>query len=253
MPAASIDRIGANFGQWLDGILGVGTPQVDVVAYSMGGLIVRSYLAGLNLGNNTVSPPLGTGIRRLVLIGSPNYGISFWPTSLGGPLTQQQSLGSSLIGDLATWNQGMDDQRGVPTIAIAGNGGFGSASGSDGVVSIPAASIWWGYTRVIGPYCHTNSQLADFLTTCSGFGSIADVEDASHPTYQIIRSFFDGTSAWATVGLDPGQATPNSGVLWRLLSNTGALLSVTGTPRVRDIEVKVRRPGGSPSSPRNDR
>jgi uncharacterized protein (TIGR03437 family) len=232
MPAASIDRIGANFGQWLDGILGTGRPQVDVIAYSMGGLIVRSYFAGLNLDNNTLSPPLLTGIRRMVLIGSPNFGTSFWPTSLGGNLTQQQSLGSSLIGALATWNQGIDDQRGVPTVAIAGNGGFGSASGSDGVVSIPSASILWGYTRVIGPYCHTNSQLADFLTTCRGFGSIADVKDASHPTYQIIRSFFDGTKAWSTVGLDPSQATQNGGVLWQLLSNTGAQLPVNGTPTI---------------------
>jgi uncharacterized protein (TIGR03437 family) len=233
MPAASIDRIGANFGQWLASrVLGAFVPQVDVVAYSMGGLIVRSYLAGLNLGNNTLSPPLRTGIRRMVLIGSPNYGMSFWPTSLGGSLTQQQSTGSALIGALATWNQGLDDQRGVPTIAIAGNGGFGSASGSDGVVSIPGASVHWGYTRVIGPYCHTNSQLADFLTTCRGYGSIADVEDVSHPTYQIIRSFFDNTTDWETVGVAPNQATTNSGVLWQLISNTSAPLPVNGTPTI---------------------
>jgi hypothetical protein len=133
MPAASIDRLGANFGQWLwNGILGPGTPQVDVVAYSMGGLIVRSYLAGLNLGSNRLSPPLLTGIRRLVLIGSPNYGTSFWPVSLGGPLTQEMNLGSRFLGTLNTWNQRIDDLRGIPTVSIAGNGGIGSASGSDG-------------------------------------------------------------------------------------------------------------------------
>jgi uncharacterized protein (TIGR03437 family) len=93
----------------------------------------------------------------------------------------------------------------------------------------PGASLSWASTRVIGAYCHTNSQLADFLTTCRG-PAIADVESASHPTYQIIRSFFDSTTAWATVGLDSTQATQSSGLLWQLLSNTGAQLAVSGIP-----------------------
>ena len=47
-------------------------------------------------------------------------------------------------------------------------------------------------TRVITPYCHTNNTLINDLTSC--IGSIAEVTRPDHPTYQIIRSFLDGTN-----------------------------------------------------------
>jgi pimeloyl-ACP methyl ester carboxylesterase len=49
-----------------------GASQVDVVAHSMGGLIARAWMAGLA----TVHVPYLGQIRKLVLAGTPNYGIN---------------------------------------------------------------------------------------------------------------------------------------------------------------------------------
>jgi len=47
-------------------------PQVDVVAHSMGGLIVRSYLSGKQTSG--FSPPLTQKISKAVFIASPHFG-----------------------------------------------------------------------------------------------------------------------------------------------------------------------------------
>ena len=70
-PQASIDRLGADLGQILAQF---GSSPVDVVAYSMGGLIVRAYLTGLNSSNATVNPPAHPSIRKLVFIATPHFG-----------------------------------------------------------------------------------------------------------------------------------------------------------------------------------
>jgi hypothetical protein len=120
--------------------------------------------------------------------------------------------GSSFLWNLARWNQGRDDLRGVDALAIIGNGGYAAplsgsppASGSDGIVSLISASLGFSRdpsrTRIL-PYCHTDSGLfVDLVMDCNGSGIATAPE-----TGQIVRSFLAGTTAWMAVGTpDPNQ------------------------------------------------
>jgi hypothetical protein len=82
---------------------------------------------------------------------------------------------SKFLADLATWNQGWDDLRGVDYVSIVGNVmASGSVSGvSDGLVSVTSASggsfpgIYDDRTRVV-PYCDTTGTNAALLNCPSG-------------------------------------------------------------------------------------
>jgi uncharacterized protein (TIGR03437 family) len=228
-PDYSIDQLGQAFGQFLGQLQTLGSGPVDVIAHSMGGLIVRSYLAGLNLQANTVTPPLNPGIRKLILIGTPNFGTAWSnPLAIAQQVPEMQ-YATQFIWDLATWNQWGDDLRGIDTVAIAGNADAGA---SDGVVTISSASVGFASsdgdqrTRVI-PYCHTNSDLADWATSCTGQGGIAYIDSPSHPSYQIIRSFLDGSNAWQSVGLSASQAWSFGGLMLDVVDQNDQGVSVT--------------------------
>jgi pimeloyl-ACP methyl ester carboxylesterase len=71
-----IETLGVDLGNFLNGIKyddGTQVPQIDLVAHSMGGLIARAYLSGLQT-NGTYLPPYYTLVRKLVLIATPNFG-----------------------------------------------------------------------------------------------------------------------------------------------------------------------------------
>lgn len=248
-PNASIDRLGADFGQALAKL---GSGPVDVIAHSMGGLIVRAYLAGLNISNSAANPPLQPGIRKLVLVGTPNFGSGFANLALNSQ-GAEMIPGSGFLWDLNTWNQQSDDLRGIDTVAIAGNG---QGDGSDGVVTVSSASLAFAFsdgdqrTRVIGAYCHTNNVLYDLGTLCLG-GAIAYVTGPTHPSYQIIRSFLDGTDEWKSVGVPASQASATGGFLWNLrtaddngwppsgppeiVSSSGAVAFLKPSPSFSDV------------------
>ena len=71
----AIEALGTAFGQFLAALKYTdGTPvtQVDVVAHSMGGLIVRNYLSGKQARGTTVfQPPASPGIRKIIFLGTP--------------------------------------------------------------------------------------------------------------------------------------------------------------------------------------
>ena len=70
-PNAPIEVLAAEFGKFIDSFPG----PVDVVAYSMGGLIVRSYLSFTLPQVHASYPNYPTDkIRKLILIGTPNFG-----------------------------------------------------------------------------------------------------------------------------------------------------------------------------------
>jgi uncharacterized protein (TIGR03437 family) len=199
----TIEELAQAFGTFLGNI---GAPQVDVVAHSMGGLIVRSYLAG-KLPQGGFSPPSNVMIRKAVFIATPHAGLLAIAGLLGTNITDSQTTemfaGSSFLWGLNTWNQREDDLRGIDALSIAGN--LGSASGAhhtdDGVVVLTSASlaVTLGASRVrVLPYCHANS-LPSFL--CDGPG-IAVINNSSHPTYQIVTSFLLDTTAWQGIGND---------------------------------------------------
>lgn len=202
----TIEQLAQAFGNFLDNL---GAPQVDVVAHSMGGLIVRAWLAG-KLPQGGFSPPDVVRIRKAVFIATPHAGLLSIAGLLDANVTDSQTTemfaGSEFLWDLGTWNQRTDDLRGADALSLAGN--LGSTSGSphtdDGVVVLTSASLALslGAPRVrVLPYCHAN-DLPYFL--CDGPG-IAMVADRAHPTYQIVTSFLLGTTDWQTVGADASQ------------------------------------------------
>jgi len=176
---------------------------VDAIGHSMGGLIVRSYLAGLQ-ADGTLSPPTDPRIRKFIQVATPNFG-SYKSVNLGVQ-TAEMIPGSAFLWSLATWNQRGDDLRGVDALAIAGNLGYESlsapANGGDGLVSLTSASLGFARdssrTRIL-PYCHSAySALDQLLVDCSGTG-IAKAPES----YAIIRSFLAGTSDWQSIGTTP--------------------------------------------------
>jgi uncharacterized protein (TIGR03437 family) len=215
----SIEALGTGFGQFLASLRyvnGTAVPQVDVVAHSMGGLIVRAYLSGMQeaaAGNRaTFQPPAAPGIRKAIFLATPNFGTAVASDFGGDTQTNEMSLGSQFLFDLNTWNQGIDDLRGVDALAIAGDGGTGVESkdaGSnltnfdDGVVELTSASIGFAYsgrTRIV-PDCHTADALVVAFGVCTAATpAINQINDSSNVVGQIITSFITGTSAWTSLG-----------------------------------------------------
>ncbi len=208
---ASIEDLAGAFSTFLSGLKYTdGTPvqQVDVVAHSMGGLVLRCYLSGKQNSAGMFQPPTATHIRKAVFLATPHFGT---PIASYLPIVNQvkeMSSGSAFLFDLATWNDATDDLRGVDAIAAAGNAGTGLLTGTagfdDGVVPLTSASLRFygpGRTRVL-PYCHVSGGgLVSAFGLCPGNAKgIADIDSASHESAQMIVSFFNGTNAWQSVG-----------------------------------------------------
>lgn len=244
-PNQSIEQLGDDLGSFLKTIQydnGTQVPQIDLVAFSMGGLIVRAYLSGLQ-PNQSLAPPSPTLVRDVVFIATPNFGSFIAGTYANEILTGSQSAelvpGSALLWNLANWNQRSDDLHGVNAIGIAGNAGVyqNTLSGlylnnaSDGLVSLTSASMGFVYglatpTRVV-PYCHidpaafTNYSFGQYLCNAPG---IANVTSTSHPTGQIVRSFLAGTTSWQSVGTPPTSdpyLSANGGMYFALTNAQG--------------------------------
>ncbi len=222
-PNNTIEALGNDLGVFLNSIQytnGAQVPEIDLVGFSLGGLIARAYLAGLQ-PNGALLPPIPTLVRKLVLIASPNFGSfvagNYATSLLAGTQDAELIPGSALQWNLATWNQNSDDLRGVSTIAVIGNAGIytpGLSSGlentnaSDGIVTETSASLGFVYgqtavTRIV-PYCHVDPSAFTNTTTFGAFlcnaAGIANVTSTSQATGQIVRSFLSGTSAWQSIG-----------------------------------------------------
>lgn len=210
-PNCTIEQLGADLGVFLNLLP---NPQVDVVAHSMGGLIVRSYLSGKQAVSGAFSPPLVQKIRKAVFIATPHFGAiaaDFMSADIFlafGTQTNELKPASQFIWDLATWNQFGDDLRGIDAISIVGNAG--PSNEGDGVVDSTSASLDFslpGRTRVVG-YCHVPPTTADDLAgpylECYQPG-IAYVDTTAHPTYIAVSSFLLNETAWQTVGIPPAQ------------------------------------------------
>ena len=193
----SIEELGNSLAAFLGSLRytdGTQVSQVDVVAHSMGGLIVRSYLAGKQL-DGSYTPPLVVPIRKFILLAVPNFGT---PVTLGVAFDQQLvelAEGSTFTYELATWNQGTDDLRNVDAFAIAGNGGTGAATMprfDDGVVPLTSASIGFARanrTRIL-PVCHTGPGLVTLAALCpAGEKGIAEVTGPGDVTAIMVTSF----------------------------------------------------------------
>lgn len=205
-PNCSIEQLGADLGTFLNSL---SAPQVDVVAHSMGGLIVRSYLSGKQSAPGTFRPPASQKIRKAAFLATPHFG-SFQADSLflSGVQTDEMKRGSQFAWDLARWNQFGDDLRGIDAVSVIGNGG--PSQQSDGVVGLTSGSLDFaspGRTRIIN-YCHISPSdefgLAGIYLGCEEPG-IAYIDSPSHQAYEIVSSFLMSNSAWQSIGNAPAQ------------------------------------------------
>ena len=243
-PAGAIEVLGNDLGAFLNTIkydTGAQVPQIDLVAHSMGGLIVRAYLAGLQQ-DATLAPPTNTLVRKLVMIAVPNFGsfvAGLYINAIAAG-TQNAELipASPFLWNLANWNQRADDLRGVDAIAVIGNAGnwlpslsssIANTNASDGLVSLTSASLGFAaqnspQTRIV-PYCHvdpvdfTNITFGALLCSAAG---IANVTSETQETGEIVRSFLSGTSDWQSIGGSPADdpyLSQNGGMYFALVNS----------------------------------
>jgi uncharacterized protein (TIGR03437 family) len=211
-----IEMLGQAFATFLSNLKYEGgdpVPLVDVVAHSMGGLIVRCYLSGKQTSGIAFAPPASVGIRKAVFLATPHFGAGV--AQLGSDIDSQLeelASGSTFLFDLGTWNQGTDDLRGIDAVTAIGNGGTGLAvmrDFDDGVVALTSASLAFylpGRTRVV-PYCHTESSglIGTFGFCPSGATGIAHIQSSTHESALIMVSFLNGTGDWKSVGVAAEQ------------------------------------------------
>jgi uncharacterized protein (TIGR03437 family) len=223
----TIEQIAQAFASFIGNL---NVPQVDVVAHSMGGLILRTYIAGLQ-PSGAFNPPVQTGIRKAVLMAAPNYGalaLAFWFANPPVDAQLNELLPASVFEWLLnTGNQGSYDFRGVDTIAVVGN----NAQSSDGVVPLTSASLagFFGLDRTqVIPACHI-PDMPNFV--CSGPG-IAYVNSSTHPGYLIVNSFLAGTNDWQSVGHSAAKdpvLSANGGVDVAVADSSGNISKTTST------------------------
>jgi uncharacterized protein (TIGR03437 family) len=215
---------------------GEDVPLVDIVAHSMGGLIVRSYLSGKQAQEGVFTPPAETRVRKIVFLATPHFGSP--ATTLlagfggGNRQTDQLQVASAFVFDLATWNQGIEDLRGADAVAVIGNPANGALlmrrDFGDGVTTLTSGSLSFampGRTRVV-PYCHTS--IASILCTGSR-GNIAELNSADHLTARILVSFLGDTQDWRSIGDAPEQnsfLSANGGLLLRYKDTMDRLLTL---------------------------
>ena len=84
-------------------------PEVDLVAFSVGGPIVRCYLSGKQTTPGVFKPPTEHKVRKLVFLGVGQFGA--WSDNV------QLSYGGRFQWDLASWNQGHDLLHQVDAVA----------------------------------------------------------------------------------------------------------------------------------------
>jgi uncharacterized protein (TIGR03437 family) len=250
--SASIEDLGVAFGKFLSGLRyqdGQPVRQVDVVMHSMGGLILRSYLSGKQNTAGLFQPPPSVLVRKAIFLATPNFGTGIGLLFSASTQVDELTSGSRFLFDLATWNQGADDLRGVDAVAAAGNAGQGLALGTvagfdDGVVPLTSASLRFylpGRTRVL-PFCHIDGGGIITLAGLCSFDAkgIANIDSPTHPTAQIIVSFLNGTEDWKNVGKAPEQdpfLSVDGGLLVAARTNEDAGVSLTS--------VTVSAPGQS--------
>ncbi len=254
----SIEDLGGALGNI---IRNLNVPQVDLVTHSMGGLIVRSYLAGKQSSGALFMPPIDPRVRRWVSIATPHFGallLSIALPFLPDAQTRELVPGSRFLFDLATWNQNRDDLRGIDAIAIIGNaGGLGPLAGSnDGTVAVTSASLTFALpderTRIL-PYCHGPGDLTSILGLGCNSPPLARIQGDNPSSWLLIDSFLAGTSAWKTIGHSPSQdpfLSRFGGVLRQTRDRTdapaGSLADqpfVTNAPNKGGYTVVIEKPG----------
>jgi uncharacterized protein (TIGR03437 family) len=157
-------------------------------------------------------------------------------------------FGSPFLWWLGTWNQSRDDLRGLDALAVAGTAGINSNGVPwDGVVDVSSASLDFAdstgiRTRVV-PYCHTGPP-GDLLCE-AGVPWIAYVPDRTHLSYQLIRSFLDGTSYWTSIAPPASSASSTGGMIFTLSSPGGEFYNSPQLSAVAIASTALSTPASS--------
>ncbi len=248
-----IESLGSSFGTFLAGLKytdGTSVSQVDVVSHSLGGLIVRAYLAGMQ-ADSTFNPPIVQPIRKAIFLSTPHFGTGVGQLLGSDVQTAEISTGSTFVYSLGTYNQGTDDLRGIDALTVAGNGGTAQSNGAsegDGVVNLTSSSIEFAEpqrTRIL-PYCHIpySALLALLQSAGPGFAllapsvcpvnapGIAFGANATDTNVTMVVSFLNSTPDWQTIGTSAAQnslLSTQAGVILRAQSAMGQYLNIASS------------------------
>jgi pimeloyl-ACP methyl ester carboxylesterase len=197
-----IEDLAALLGQLLRGTQyrdGSPVTEIDVIAHSMGGLVLRAYLSSLAVRGE------GPRVRKAVFIATPHFGTSVASPVENDPQLREMAPGSRFLFDLATWNQGRDDLLGVDAISIVGTAGKnGDVGFTDSVATLTSASVAFATdfaadNTIVLPLCHTFGGIGALLL-CGGAGGLARVDDDRHPTARAALSFLNDSREWQAAG-----------------------------------------------------
>ncbi len=207
-----IEDIAADFARWLGnenahsttGVPGISLPRgspylgtINLVAHSEGGLVVRAYMTG------GAGVPYRGEFKRLVMAGTPNYGL-LASTLLAGLAPQggksgqahEMAFGTSFIWNLdATWD-GAPPLSAENVLGIAGSIGpnqgctgaklNGSTDGVTELTSVALPRVNMSRVVYVG-YKHWEGLLA--VKDCPA----PEIVRATHPlhdTFRVVRNFF---------------------------------------------------------------
>ncbi len=235
----SIEELGNTFALYLGSLKyadGTPVPAVDIIAHSMGGLIVRSYLEGKQL-DGTYTPPPTPPVRKIIFLATPNFGT---PIPLGFSFDKQLeelAEGSAFLFDLNTWNQGTDDLRALSVLAIAGEGGTatpGLQAFDDGIVPLTSASLDFArpgdLTRIL-PVCHTGPGVITAAGLCpAGRPGVAAVNGIGDISARIVVSFLGDGPEYKQLGKATSEDIylfNTGGVYLRAKSASGQYIPIT--------------------------
>lgn len=219
-----------------------GLERFDVIAHSMGGLILRTYLAGKKEADGVFRPPFPVRVRRAIMAATPHAGTRFgegFEPLLGNPAVLPQIRpGSRFLWDLSRWNQGQDALREISALALIGN----AAQSSDGVVNVTSGAFPYltNDRNIALSYCHTSPNL---FVSCSGAGIVA-VDNRQHLTYRIAASFLAGTNEWTTIGTNATSATgpfANFGI-------SAQVNDAENRPLMGSFTIYANQPSNAPST-----
>lgn len=142
-----------------------GASKVDIIAHSMGGLVTRAYITDMHPSAGIPGKEYQREIRRLVLVGTPNYGGAgadfvgvcdtvFICSEVEEQQGEQMRYGSNLVWVLHNkWNDLLEQQPSkVPQLlTVAGTGSIGN---NDGLVYVASAALAGNVPVRYVPYVH---------------------------------------------------------------------------------------------------
>lgn len=231
---------------------GTRVDRVDVVAYSMGGLIARAYIANMALDKSNIcltpsnvkscgvkewcnGVPYNGKIRTLITVGTPHYGANVAKLALvlkPNKQIREMAYGSEFIRGLHDrWDcLGRFSISVGSILSIAGTAPEGADD--DGVVNLASAGQPLDFlpnndALRYAPYKHNGSTPPNTLV---------GIDDEHHVTYQLVRDFLRSGSTLSLYS--PGNRATEQGLLFvRLIDkqtgdaindNSGIIVSLGG-------------------------